>query len=91
MAERLQQWPPGRLRSEGLVLLGLRGAKRGTFFGKLVLVFRSEQGGELPFHRFTWVAYGFCNQLPGHLFDQQMLWCNTIHVACMRGPLNCCC
>lgn len=58
VAERLQQWPLGRLRSEGLVLLGLRGAKRGTFFGKLVLVFRAEQGGELPFNRFSWVAAG---------------------------------
>jgi hypothetical protein len=54
VAERLQQWPPGRLKSEGLVLLGLRGSKRGTFFGKLVLIFRDARGGgELPFHRFT--------------------------------------
>ncbi len=58
MAEKLKQWPLARLRSEGLVLLGLRGAKRGTFFGKLVLVFRAEQGGELPFYRFTWVTCG---------------------------------
>jgi len=50
--ERLRQWPLGRLRAEGLVLLGLSGSKRGNYFGKTILVMREDRGGELPFHRF---------------------------------------
>ncbi len=50
---RLRSWPLGRLRSEGLVLLELRGAKRGAYFGKAIVRLTAAGGGELPFHRFT--------------------------------------
>eukprot|EP00798_Chlamydomonas_sp_ICE-L_P018412 gene18412-24886_t len=37
--ERLKNWPLQRLQNEGLVLLGLRGKKKGNFFVKAVRVF----------------------------------------------------
>eukprot|EP00775_Hariotina_reticulata_P011967 gene11967-12110_t len=52
--ERLSSWPLQRLVREGLVLLGLTAAKRGSFFGTPVWVMRpATRGVQLPFHRFV--------------------------------------
>ncbi|GLC67816.1 hypothetical protein PLESTF_000610500 [Pleodorina starrii] len=51
--ERLRVWPLPRLRSEGLVLVGLRATRRGSYLGKAIVRLTAEEGGELPFHRFT--------------------------------------
>jgi hypothetical protein len=37
----------------GLVLLGMMAIRRGTFFGKDIILMRSPQGGDLPFNRFS--------------------------------------
>lgn len=50
--QRLAEWPWERLQREGLMLLGMKCEKRGAFYGKSVMVFSREQGGNLPFHRF---------------------------------------
>lgn len=53
--ERLQNWPLARLQREGLVLLGLTAAKRGSLFGQTIWVMQQadRRAGQLPFHRFT--------------------------------------
>ena len=51
--QRLHTWPLARLRSEGLVLMELRGSKRGSFLGKPIVRLLAGGSGELPFHRFT--------------------------------------
>ncbi len=56
MEERLRVWPLGRLRSEGLVLLELVAARRGSYLGKAIVRLTAGDGGDLPFHRFTCVG-----------------------------------
>ncbi|KAG1677719.1 hypothetical protein FOA52_001031 [Chlamydomonas sp. UWO 241] len=51
--ERLRKWPLERLRREGLVLIGMRGVRGGSYLGKVILTFSQAAGGDLPFHRFS--------------------------------------
>jgi hypothetical protein len=52
--ERLQAWPLARLQREGLVLLGLTAARRGSLYGQTIWVMRQadRRAGFLPLHRF---------------------------------------
>jgi hypothetical protein len=53
--ERLQTWPLARLQREGLVLLSLTAARRGSLYGQTIWVMRQadRRSGLLPFHRFV--------------------------------------